>query len=160
MFVLLILAIVSPSALCDPIDGKKLNVSDNLILITYSAFLITGGWAGLRKLWSVEMFLPSANKSCTLPGLPEERFSHTQDGTWACGGDGYGDSCSQWSNGSWTRSYNLGRERRDLGRAGHVSWATASGVYLMGGQYSKETSELVKEDGSVEEGFKLRYKTE
>ena len=69
-------------------------------------------------------------------------------------------TCSQWSNGSWTRSYNLGQERRDLGRAGHVSWATASGVYLMGGQYSKETSELVKENGSVEEGFKLKYKTE
>merc|ERR1719360_181543 len=30
----------------------------------------------------------------------------------------------------------------------------------MGGQYSKETSELVKEDGTVEEGFKLKYKTE
>ena len=31
MLVLLIIAIVSPSALCDPIDGEKLNVFDNLV---------------------------------------------------------------------------------------------------------------------------------
>ena len=42
-----------------------------------------------------------------------------------------------------------------------MSWATASGVYLMGGgsHTSWRTSELVKEDGSVKEGFKLEYKT-
>ena len=106
------------------------------------------------------MFLPSVNKSCSLPELPEERFYHTQDGAWACGGDGYSESCSQWSNGSWTRSYRPIASSVSEERGYHVSWATASGVYLMGGQYSKETSELVKEDGTVEEGFKLKYKTE
>ena len=47
-----------------------------------------------------------------------------------------------------------------------MSWATASGLYLMGGHISGWTSELVKEDGSVEkgfkrteEGFKLKYET-
>ena len=40
-----------------------------------------------------------------------------------------------------------------------MSWATASGVYLMGGTYSQWTSELVKEDGSVEKGFLLKYET-
>ena len=45
-------------------------------------------------------------------------------------------------------------------REDHVSWATASGLYLIGGYYRGWTSELVKEDGSVEEGFKLKYETE
>ena len=49
-------------------------------------------------------------------------------------------------------------------RYNHVAWATASGVYLMGGWLSGgwdtwETSDLVKEDGSVEEGFRLKYAT-
>ena len=43
------------------------------------------------------------------------------------------------------------------GRYAHVSWATASGVYLIGGSYSKRTSEKEKLDGSVEEGFSLKY---
>ena len=73
----------------------------------------------------------------------------------------FGDSdtqttCDQWSEGSWTRSHISLREKRGY----HVSWATASGLYLIGGEYSVWTSELVKEDGSVEEGFILKYKTE
>ena len=64
-------------------------------------------------------------------------------------------TCDQWSEGSWTRSASLRERRRS-----HVSWATASGLYLIGGGYSGNTSELVKEDGSVEEGFKLKHTTE
>ena len=107
---------------------------------------------------SVEIYLPSCNTSCSLPDLPEGRHYHTQDGPWACGGGGrYSSSsttCDQWSEGSWTRSHSLREGRED-----HVSWATASGLYLIGGYYRKVTSELVKEDGSVEEGFKLKYET-
>ena len=44
-------------------------------------------------------------------------------------------------------------------RTGHVSWATEDGVYLMGGGYSKRTTELVKADRSVEDGFSLKYDT-
>ena len=40
-----------------------------------------------------------------------------------------------------------------------MSWATKDGVYLMGGLYSKNTTEVVKEDGSVEDGFNLKYDT-
>ena len=40
-----------------------------------------------------------------------------------------------------------------------MSWSTAQGVFLIGGWYSGKTSELVKEDGSVEEGFALKYST-
>ena len=45
-----------------------------------------------------------------------------------------------------------------MARSDHVSWATASGVYLIGDGNHRKT-ELVKEDGSVEEGFKLKYET-
>ena len=120
-----------------------------------SAILITGGFRGGR-LRSAEIYLPSANTSCSLPKLPEERGQHTQDGPWACGGgldDSTEETCDKWSEGSWTRSHSL-----DVGSYGHVSWATESGVYLMGGIYS-ETSDLVKEDGSVVMGFKLEYNT-
>ena len=41
-----------------------------------------------------------------------------------------------------------------------MSWATEDGVYLLGGgAYQKNTSELVKVDGSVEDGFSLKYDT-
>ena len=40
-----------------------------------------------------------------------------------------------------------------------MSWVTKDGVYLMGGEYSMKTTELVKEDGSVENGFSLKYST-
>ena len=109
-------------------------------------------------LKSAEIYLPSGNTSCSLPELPEERAFHTQDGPLACGGWGGTNAdltLDQWSEGSWTHSHSL-----SVGRNNHVSWATASGLYLIGGYYGLKTSELVKEDGSVKEGFKLKYKTE
>ena len=125
-------------------------------LILLKDILITGGYSrrGVQKF--ADIYIPSSNTSCSLPELPGARARHTQDGPWACGGHGSGSSmtCDQWSEGSWTRSHNLG-----LLRQGHVSWASASGVYFIGGEYSRKTSELVKEDGSVEKGFKLKYNT-
>ena len=60
----------------------------------------------------------------------------------------------KWACGKWIQSHNL-TEVRGTG----VSWATPSGVYLMGGYSfgSGNTSTLVKEDGSVVEGFDLKY---
>ena len=106
------------------------------------------------------MFLPSSNTTCTLPDLPEGRGYHSQAGGLACGGgywtpDDAPTSCDRWTAGTWTRtSHNLRKQR-----GGHVSWSTSEGVYLIGGKYSGMTSELVKEDGSVEEGFSLKYET-
>ena len=125
------------------------------IHIYYIGVLITGGNGN-----KAEIYLPDSNTSCVLPGLPEERNYHTQDGDLACGGLSSSylyntqKSCVKWTNGAWTRSHNL-REERSF----HVSWVTASGVYLIGGWGSFRTSELIKEDGSVEEGFNLKYNT-
>ena len=116
---------------------------------------------------SAEIYLPSTKTFCSLPDLPEWRVIHTQDGPWACGGLGNpqrrfpeadtSTSCAKWNEGSWISEYSKWDGYRL--RIGHVSWATSSGLYLMGGMGNMETSELVKEDGSVEEGFKLQYRT-
>ena len=128
----------------------------------FSAILITGGYNG-DYLKSAEMFLPSSNTTCSLPQLPEGRYDHTQDGGpgLACGGpfSSTWNSCDRWIVGTWTRTSHTLREKR----GDHLSWSTAEGVFLIGGWdslgWDGMTSELVKEDGSVEEGFALKYNT-
>ena len=119
--------------------------------------LISGGYNG-GHLKSVELYNPATNISCSLPQLPVARQYHTQDGGLACGGQLSKISCDKWNSysGTWTQSHTL-RQSRD----NHVSWATEDGVYLMGGwdNSSRLTTELVKKDGSVEDGFSLKYDT-
>ena len=59
-------------------------------------------------------------------------------------------------SGTWNQSNTL-REAR----INHVSWETASGVYLMGGYDTavRRTSVKVNIDGSVVESFNLKYDT-
>ena len=123
--------------------------------MAFSVALITGsGGNGLLT----EIYNPDTKVGCFLPELPESRWLHTQDGDLTCGGGRTStqNTCVKWSPsfGNWTQSHTL-RQRR----YNHVSWATASGVYLMGGDFSKRTSEMVKFDGSVEDGFSLKYDT-
>ena len=134
----------------------------------FLAILITGVWdRGLNRPYqtkSVEMYVPSSNKTCSLPQLPVARYHHTQDGGLACGGYMNPNTrytpqvitCDLWTAGRWIHmwSHNLTQKRSD-----HVSWSTAEGVFLIGGLYSPLTSELVKKDGRVEEGFALKYTT-
>ena len=123
--------------------------------------LITGGYGNNGgDLQSVEIYNPVTNFICSLPQLPEARYWHTQDGGLACGGSSSntGTTCVKWSSesGTWTHSHTLSQSRK-----AHVSWATKDGVYLMGGSdsSSERTTELVKKDGSVENGFSLRFDT-
>ena len=114
---------------------------------------MTGGNYGLRM--SSQIYNALTKTSCSLPQLPVHGKSyHTQDGDLACGGSYDSKTCVKWSptSGIWTKSHTLRQER-----VSHVSWATASGVYLIGGSRSSFTSEKVKLDGSVEEGFGLKY---
>ena len=138
-------------------EGKSINLK---IILKYNAsgVLISGGY-NRGDLKSVEIYNPVTNNICSLPHLPEATQLHTQDGELACGGGGSTESsCVKWSSesGSWTQSHTLRHKR-----AGHVSWATEDGVYLMGGNDSSswKTTELVKVNGSVEGGFSLKYHT-
>ena len=122
--------------------------------------LITGGLDDGGYLKSAEIYDPVTNTSCSLPQLPEGRIQHSQDGGLACGGLSAATwySCYKWrpASGTWTKAHTL-RQRR----YNHVSWATTSGVYLIGGRDSPSlrTSEKLNLDGSVEEAFSLKYDT-
>ena len=123
------------------------------ILFCYLVLLTDG-----RSNGSTEIYNPVTKTSCSLPNLPELRWYHSQVDGLVCGG---GDTdtrstCVKWSpvSGNWTQSHTLSQKR-----SAHVSWATPSGVYLIGGFLSKRTSEMVKLDSSVEEGFSLKYDT-
>ena len=75
-------------------------------------------------------------------------------------------SCLQWSsiNGTWEEFLTL-----DVERGNHVSWTPDPnfGTYLMGGvtrnsgmnSVDRNTTTLIKPDGSQEPGFSLKYKT-
>ena len=131
------------------------NVGSSVSDLT-SVFLLTGG---SNNSTSSEIYNPESKTSCTLPKFLKKRSFHTQEGGLVCGGgseDASQKSCSKWSptSGTWEQSHTLRQQRKE-----HVSWAAASGVYLIGGEFSKKTSELAKVDGSVEEGFGLEYDT-
>merc|ERR1712079_123456 len=97
---------------------------------TEKGILASGGYNG-GNLKSVEIYNPVSNISCSLPEFPSQRQRHSQDGALACGGGGNDKNC--------------------------VKWSSDDGVYLMGGAYSLKTTELVKNDGTVEDGFSLQY---
>ena len=127
-------------------------------MLFVSAVLITGSASSSNRR-TAEIYNPLTKASCSLPQLPDDRYWHTQEGDLACGGEGSqssGTTCVKWSpvSGTWTKSHTLRQARN-----GHVSWASASGVYLIGGYLSLRTSEKVKMDGSVENGFGLKYDT-
>ena len=127
-----------------------------------AAVLITGDF-------SAEVYLPSSGVSCSLPTQPDSRRGHTQDNGLLCGGDETSDSCLRWSSdtGTWEQ-FTL-----DVWRSAHVSWTPDpdTGTFLMGGSGyerleegiydsgSKNTTSLIKPDGSQEPGFSLKYNT-
>ena len=128
--------------------------SKNILYI--AGVLITGGYPDSN---TAELYVPSTGASCTLPSLPDERVGHTvTEGGLLCGGYGpdISDSCLMWSpdSGTWEANVTL-----DVRREDHVSWTPTSGIgtYLIGGGYSKKTTTLIKNDGSQEPGFPLRY---
>ena len=61
--------------------------------------------------------------------------------------------CVGFNQGTWSRT-NAGFQHR---RSFHTSWETEEGIYLMGGESGTLTSEFARNDGTVTEGFPLRY---
>lgn len=139
-----------------------------MLNISCIAALIVGG-SGLAEeqryadVLTPEIYIPSTNKSCTLPDLPDRRTYSSLDGNLICGGihrrpsPGARSNCIKFdfTSGSWTSAYTL-----DVERWKHVSWTpqSGSGTYLMGDYNANaRTTSLLKPDGTVESGFPLRW---
>ena len=94
------------------------------------------------SVWtSVELLHSDGSPWCSLPDLPESRWDHTQTGLEACGGGGSATrtTCVRLEAGSWTPSHQLVEKKR----IHHSSWASPAGTLLIGGVYSKQTTELL-----------------
>ena len=92
---------------------------------------------------------------CTVPPLPDPRDSHTQDGEVACGGFYTLSTCVSLTASGWATSHNLVDRRYD-----HMSWRSPAGLLLMGGQYSRRTTELLSDtNSSSSPSFDLEYDT-
>ena len=94
-----------------------------------------GGWVGGT---SVELLHEDGTPWCSLPDLPQMRQAHTQTGLEACGGHRALTTCVRFSGGSWALSHQLVEYRWH-----HCSWASPAGTLIMGGRYSKKTTELL-----------------
>ena len=123
--------------------------------------LVTGGWHESEWLGrSVELLDTNGTRLCSLPNLPYWRFSHSQTSLTCCGGDTYTlydtvTSCITFNNGSWEKSHILTQE----GRKDHSAWASPQGIMLLGGYYSRKTTEILLESRETCPGFALDYKT-
>ena len=144
-------------------------------IFSQDGVLITAG-DGVRPYVDVELYLPSSDVSCSLPDLPYETNycelgldGHTVESSGLlCGGGGvYGaeHTCLKWNpyNGTWDHWLTL-----DVQRIGHSSWtpSTDIGTYLIGGVdvledvwEARNSTTLIKPDGTQEPGFKLKYDT-
>ena len=134
-------------------------------------FLIVGGNGADAAMRSSELWYhdDTTYTSCNLPPLPERRYHGTLNGfKYCCGGENNATwtSCTEFdrplSLGSWSTS-NAYLPARWY----DVSWATANGIYLMGGESNNgqwtldqaQTTTLVKSDGLFSaESFPLQSK--
>merc|ERR1712131_121788 len=128
-------------------------------ILATPAILITGGYSsvpGTSK--SVEMW-STDGRQCLLPPLPaDDRYLHTQENLQVCGGGHYAQgwhTCVTFSDGNWTVTHNFTFSQR----WGHTSWYTKGGTFLMGGGKFASESIIIKDDGSVERGFKMKNNT-
>ena len=136
-----------------------------LSFLDMSVILITGGFSNNPVdggSGTAEIYNPATDTSCLLPKAEFPGGSyHSQNEALVCGGREGNDvltTCSVFNppSGKWIPFNNLAQKR-----FAHASWDTGNEVYLIGGfgDQSKKTSERVKMDGSVEEGFSLKYDT-
>ena len=113
------------------------------LILGTAAIIVTGGTHGAR---SAELLHGNGSHWCSLPDLPEVRYGHTQTGLEACGSfraktktkTKTKTTCVRFSGGTWSPSHQLVE-----GRGHHCSWASPAGTLLMGGEYSKKSTELL-----------------
>ena len=119
-------------------------------LIIILGVIVSGGYNG-GAVASTEVFLPSSSGSgstCSLQSMPSPRYGHTLDqlddgSVLACGGmiSDTQKTCDKFDGTSWSQHSTL-----QYGRWSHTSLAGQHGLLLMGGYYSKATTELVGGD--------------
>ena len=107
---------------------------------------------------SAEVLFTNGSSICELPQLSQSKSSHTQSGLAACGGldSDTRRSCIKFEAGSWTTlTDNLVEERRL-----HSSWVSPDGdILLIGGYYSRTTTEIISQNGISSRSFDLKYDT-
>lgn len=101
---------------------------DPVILITGGDGNGNGGGGNLAEIYN-----PQTNSGCRLPTLPDIRFGHTQDESLLCGGsynENTQSTCLMWQSklGNWEETHTMLTRRTS-----HMSWPSASGVFLIGG---------------------------
>ena len=82
---------------------------DVLILILCLGLIISGGVPSSSVGKSVEVFVPSTGKNCTLPDLPASRSFHTMEEMLVCGGDSSETqtSCLKLTEAGWETTTTL-----------------------------------------------------
>jgi len=104
----------------------------------------------------VEVFVPSTGQQCSLPFLRDVSKGHTMEGTVVCGG-GDGDTQTSCVNltddGTWERTATLLNRR-----TGHSSWASPSGIILLGGYNNSLSTEKIQ-NGKSSNSFDLKDPT-
>ena len=110
--------------------------------------MVTGGE---KDGTSVQLLSINGTRLCALPNLPgNSLYYHSQSGPLVCGGNSMSQICVTFSSGTWQQTHYLGQRRE-----AHTAWASPRGVLLMGGRYSKTTTELLNDDGSTTASFNL-----
>ena len=117
----------------------------------FSGIIISGGSPSRQ---SVEILRANGSYWCSLSDLPYIRWGHSQSGLVTCGGLGSRarKSYEIFSSGQWS-GHGLQQKRSD-----HSSWISRHGVLLMGGYYSRTTTEIYRYGQSLPY-FTLKYDT-
>ena len=115
-----------------------------------SVLIITGGQDDAESLSTVEVFVPSTNKTCSLPSLPVKTIHHSQDQLTQCGGAESPKTCYTFTNGTWLETATLINER-----ISHRSWSSPDGIVLIGGHRQERTTEKISHSGLSTRGFYL-----
>jgi len=143
----------------------KKGPSDSVVE-TKPGLILSGGYPIDIAGTAVEVFVPSTGQHCRLPSLPGgSRADHSINENIVCGGGPYNSdpnytghdetrsSCvTLASDGTWLETTRLLEQRYH-----HSSWASPSGLILLGGRGSKRTTEKIQEDGTSSYSFELKY---